>query len=193
MTVLAAHPFPIFLRDLPHRDAIYQLLSPLQAYSHINANVLLYSIWFALTEQGRLRRPEFKKLHAVLHPWHERVSLALQQLNESAQQSRDLQPWIATEAEVANQFEQQILGQALTFNKKNRRSVNQQLSDASHNVVTYCKVMRVHLSDATRQTILAVLRLFFTDCPNEQIVPVLDQAIAAANLDDAGFVQLSLV
>lgn len=193
MSLLAAQPFPIFMRDLPHRSQIYYILTQIQARNPLNTNVLLFSIWFAVTEQGRLRRPEFKKLEAVLHPWHERIVEALQQLADSLNQTRLLLQWVAAEVDTANQFEQQMLAQALPVTKKSRRSTQQQLIDASHNLVTYFKTMRIHVDDNVREYTLQILRLFFRDCPEDQITQTLDQAINAARLEDSGFMQLSLV
>jgi len=180
------------MRDLPHRSVIQQILSQLQAQTYLNGNVILYCIWFALSEQGRLRRPEFKKLQAALHPWHERVVMALQQLADQVNSLRSGKQWVNTEIEVANQFEQQMLSQALPVVKKARRIHNQQLQDAGHNLVTYFKTMRLSVTDELRAETLKILRLFFQDCSDAQITHALDQAINAARIDD-GFVQLSLV
>ena len=192
MSLLALHPFPIFVRDLPRRNAMQSLLISLQANYHLNANVLLYCLWFALTEQGRLRRPEFKKLEAALHPWHERIVLALQQLVDSLGHSAHCQQWVAAEVEIANQFEQQMLAQMLPGAKKLRRNLNQQLQDASYNLVAYYKIMRIYVDGHIRSDTLEILRCCF-DSPEQQIVQSLEQALTAACLDDTGFTQLALV
>ncbi len=193
MALLAAHPFPIFVRDLPHRHTVYALLDSLQTHHCLNPNIMLYNLWFAITEQGRLRRPEFKKLEAVLHPWHERVSMALHQLAGSLQQSHVLRQWISTEADYSNQFERQMLAQALTCAKKTRRNLNQRLLDAGHNLVTYYKVMRINVNGDIRGNTLKILRLFFADATDAQIAHSFDEALNAARLDDSGFLQYSLV
>ncbi len=193
MALLAIHPFPIFMRDLPRRDDIFRLLNFLQEKYYLNANLLLYSVWYALTEHGRLRRPEFKKLLMALHPWHERINSALQQLASSLQRSRLLQQWVLTEVDTANQFEQQMLAQTLGLIKKTRRNPNQPLLDASHNLVTYYKVMRMHVDDLIRQDSLKILSLLFADFSEAQIEQSFDQAVTAARIEDSGFTQLSLV
>lgn len=193
MFSLTLHPFPIFLRDLPHRYTIQKILNALQAHTHLNVNVLLYSLWFALTEQGRLRRPEFKKLEAVLHPWHDRINVALEQLADSLDQARDLQQLVIAEAEAANQFEQQMLAQALPLIKKSRRTAVQQLIDASHNLATYYKVARIHVDETIHDHSLKILHLLFPDSNDSQITQYFDQALNAARLDEVGFTQLSLV
>lgn len=193
MSQLISQPFPIFMRDLLHRRSIYQLLAVLQAQNNLNANVFLYSLWFALTEQGRLRRPEFKKLQAALHPWHERIVQALQQLADSLNHSRAMQQWVTVELDIANQFEQQMLAQVITVVKKSRRNAHQQLMDASHNLATYYKLMRINADESLRLNTQKILKLCFLECTDEQIAQALDQALNAARLDDTGFVQLSLV
>ena len=192
MSLLASHPFPTFVRDLPHRQSIYQLLASLQAQNHLNSNVLLYCVWFALSEQGRLRRPEFKKLETVLHPWHDRIVVALQQLTNSLADSRTMRQWIAVEADIADQFEQQMLAQAFSTVKKSRRNALQQLTDACHNLATYYKVMRINADENIYRTTLKILHLLFVDCTDAQITQSFDQALNAARLDDSGFTQLSL-
>lgn len=193
MALLAAHPFPIFVRDLSHRHTVHALLDSLQTHNCLNPNIILFSLWFALTEQGRLRRPEFKKLEAALHPWHERITMALQQLASSLQQSRVLRQWIGAEADCGNQFEQQMLAQVLTSDKKTRRNLNQRLLDAGHNLVTYYKVMRIYVNEDIRGDTLKILRLFFVDATDAQIAHSFDEALNAARLDDSGFLQYSLV
>ncbi len=181
------------MRDLPRRQFVLELLAGLQAQNQLNANIVLYCVWFALTEQGRLRRPEFKKLQAVLHPWHERIVEGLQQLGDSLSQHRSLQLLVADETDIANQFEQQMLAQAITSVKKSKRNCQQQLIDASHNLATYYKLMRIHTDDTLKQSTSEILRLFFVDCSDLQITATLNQALNAAHIDDGGFTQLSLV
>jgi hypothetical protein len=192
VALLAEHPFPMFVRDLPYRDSIHALLDSLQKHHYLNTNLLLYSIWFAVTEQGRLRRPEFKKLESVLHPWHERITLALQRLSNSLEYSREFSQWVREEVEVANQFELQMLAQALPI-KSHRRNLNQRLLDASHNLVTYYKTMRAPVNDMIRANTLKVLQLFFVDVTPIQIAKNFDESLNAARLDDSGFIQFSLV
>lgn len=161
MSLLTAHPFPIFMRDLLNRQSILKLLTSLQAQNHLNSNVFLYSVWYALTEHGRLRRPEFKKLQTVLHPWHERIVIALQQLADSLNHSRAMQQWVAVEVEIANQFEQQMLAQAIISVKKSKRNSHQQLLDASHNLATYYKLMRISVDENLRTGTQKILKLCF--------------------------------
>lgn len=193
MSLLALHPFPTFVRDLPYRQSIYQLLAALQTQNHLNSNVLLYCIWFATSEQGRLRRPEFKKLETVLHPWHDRIVTALRQLTHALNDSRTLRQWAAVEADIADQFEQQMLAQTFAIMKKSRRNMAQQLSDVCHNLATYYKVMRINADDHIYRTTLKILYLLFVDCTEAQIAQSFDQALNVARLEDSGFTQLSLV
>jgi len=187
------HPFVVFIRDLPGRSQIQASLSKLEADSHLNVNILLYSIWFALTEQGRLRRVEFKKLLAVLHPWDERIHQPLKQLAESAASHQTVHEWVDAEKQMANEIEQHLLAQALPFLKKRSRTVAQQLADASHSLVTYCKIKRVLFDATVRETIQAVLEILFFNCTSADISASLDLAVNTARIEEAGFTQLKLV
>ena len=185
--------FSHFVQYLPRRQFVHELLASLTAENPLNANVLLYCVWFALTERGRLRRPEFKKLETILHPWHERIVIELQRLSQSLQQFRIMQQWVNEETDFANQLEQQMLGQALLSVKKSRRNHHQQLVDACHNLAIYYKVMRIPANGLIHQATLKILQLFFTDSSDQQISQAFDQALNAARLEDTGFTQLSLV
>lgn len=193
MSLLSVHPFPIFMRDLPNKNLTYQFLESLETHKQINPNIWLYAIWFALSEQGRLRRPEFKKLQTILHPWHERIYEALQQLADSLNAARSWQQWVLVETEMANQFEQQMLGQALAFSKKARRNSNQQLLDASYNLAAYYKIMRIFVNENIFSKTLEILRLFFVEATDTQIKENFERALSAARLDDSGFTQLPLI
>lgn len=185
--------FPHFVQDLPRRQFANELLASLTAENPLNSNVLLYCVWFALTERGRLRRPEFKKLEMVLHPWHDRIVVELQRLGKSLQPFRSMQQWVNEEIDFANQLEQKMLGEALLSVKKSRRNHQQQLADASHNLAIYYKVMRIPANETIHQATLNILRLFFTDFLDQEISQSFDHALNAARLEDTGFTQLSLV
>ncbi len=86
-----------------------------------------------------------------------------------------------------------MLAQAITSVKKSKRNCQQQLIDASHNLATYYKLMRIHTDDTLKQSTSEILRLFFVDCDDLQITATLNQALNAAHIDDGGFTQLSLV
>lgn len=193
MSDWAANGFSHFIRDLPHRQLINDVLLALAAQNPLNANVLLYCIWFALTERGRLRRPEFKKIEMVLHPWHDRIVTELHRLSQTLQPWRMMQQWVSEEIEFANQLEQQMLGQALLSVKKSRRNPHQQLTDAAHNLAIYYKVMRIPANETVHQATLKILRLFFADNADQAISQSFENALNIARLEDTGFTQLSLV
>lgn len=189
---LAEHPFSRFVRDLPQRQTISQIMSALQLRYSVNANLLLYCLWYALTEQGRLRRAEFKKLQASLHPWHERIVLALQRLADSCAQVRLLRQWVADEAQTAVQFERQMLAQVLPT-KKLRRNPSYQLQDACHNLAVYFKLERVNVDESVKRDVLTILRVLFTDSTDDAIARSFTHAINIAHLEDSGYAQLSLI
>ncbi len=193
MSALSSHPFSVFIQDLPNQKKIFQQLSILQTQPNLNANLFLFSIWYAFSEQGKLRRPEFKKLDLALHPWHEKIVLALQQLSNSLHHSPALQQQVQIETEMANQFEQEILGQVVFANKKLRRNNQQKLNDATFNLVTYYKIMRFPLDKVLRENTEKILQLFFPENTQEEIIQSFNQAIQAARLEEPGYVQLSLV
>ncbi len=193
MTLPTLHPFAIFVRDLPRRTDIQQRLNIFQKERGLNLNVLLYCVWYAETEQGRLRKPDFKRLKTVLHPWHERICLELQHLSAALRNVSTFQYWVDIEYNIANQLEQQMLAETLASNKKLVRNPNQQLTDACYNLVTYFKSMHMHFDDQAREILLTILPILFEDSDPLQIQQSLEQALNAARYDESGFTQLQLV
>ncbi|MBS0349614.1 MAG: DUF2390 domain-containing protein [Proteobacteria bacterium] len=193
MSALATHPFVLFVRDLPQRKAIFKIILSLQENNYLNPNVILYSVWYALVEQGRLRRPEFKKIQTALHPWHDRIVEPLQHLAAALEKSRTMQQWVLIEIDQAQQLEQQMLTRALNPIKKNKRNIQQQLSDAAFNLASYYKVMRIHLNDNLRRLTIELLQFFFLECNEQAVVQSLEQALHSVQLEESGFVQLSLM
>lgn len=188
-----SHPFVIFMRDLPRRNFIRETLHFFTADGAVNANLLLYCIWYGLTEQGRLKRPDFKRLQATLHPWHERICLELQYLASTLTNDLVNRQWVEAEIKVADQLEQQMLAETLGATKKISRSLSQQLTDACMNVVSYFKGIHFHLDLQGRENLLAIFCVLFSDNSMAQIQESLDQALYAVRLDDSGFTQLTLV
>lgn len=193
MSILPAHPFAVFIRELPNRKEIFQQLGVFQIQRNFNVNLFLFSVWYAVSEQGKLRRPEFKRLDLAVHPWHEKIALALQHLASSLHRFHTLQQWIQIESEWANQFEQEMLGQVLFSSKKLRRNNQQKLADATYNLVTYFKIMQVTLDEKLRENTQKILQLFFPENTQEELNQCFNKAIQAARLEDPGYVQLSLV
>jgi hypothetical protein len=186
-------PFPIFVRDLPQREVFYPLLAGICARGRLNINLWLYTVWFALNGYGRLRRSEFKRLESALHPWHDRVCLALRRLSAALVSMPVCRQWVDHEVDFADQLERQLLAQTLSAMKRHRRRLDQQLLDSSHNLAAYYKIARICVDAPVRTATLKILAVLFPDANDRQITAAFDQALNAAQLEDAELLQLFLV
>lgn len=163
----------------------------------LNFNFILYSIWFAIEKQGRIRKAGFIKLQESVQSWHERISSALQTLLESTKimQKRNVEFLTETleeELQFAIAIEQKLLADALMCDFPLPRSEAQQLADASYNIANYYKVLQMRLDEKTRDALIALLQFVFPNQPTYEVSNHLSYAVTYAKINQSSGAQMVL-
>jgi len=192
-------PLTLFVRQLQRHQAACNALKQLQNnHSRLQQNVLCYALWFAETKHGRLRRAHFQTLNAALHPWHDCVLQALQQLQQQlsgkgASRVTRIRAWIMDEVTYAQETEQAFLYQSLIHSALYHRSASQCLLDACYNVAHYFRYEKVSMTADDMEWLVVLMQLVFPNNATAMIRQTILDAAARARLDQSQHEQLKLV
>lgn len=167
------HPFTRYVFNLSQHSAAISALTQLQEQEVFNVNVVLYIIWFASAQHGRLQKNHLVTLHMAVYLWHERVIAALKMPlmlidNKTHSKIATLKKLLNIEMDYAQKVEQQLLADTVILNKKIRRHESQQLTDACFNILNYFKLVSIRLTQDNKQAIIELLQATFPQIhPNE--------------------------
>lgn len=152
---------------------------------HLYQNTLLFHIWFALNQYGRLKKAQISKLYEVSYYWHERIYNGFLSLYKTLEQKETkkllpLKKSIKLDLHFAELVEQQLLWQALYFNKKFIRNQHQQLADACYNVASLFKFQQLQLRAADQHVLGIILQTVFVELSGEDIIAAIEQALTTS-------------
>jgi hypothetical protein len=191
-------PFALFATNLQSQSHTAPILKNLKQRHGININLLLFTLWFAMIQCGRLSKKEITQLAAATQHWHERILLPLQRFEAKlpAQANTGLnafiKQWLQTEIAIADQIEQRLLAETLDNIKPGTRSLQQQLTDACQNLAIYCKSMQIQLDVNNQEQIVNLLKSIFPAHSTTAVVKACDQILQSIMNALPGYSQLSL-
>lgn len=171
--------FKDFIAGVQENHVVNSTLFNLKQHYQMNSNVVLFLLWFAEAKHGRITKKDLNALIVAVAHWHERVLLALRNFSSkiSGEASMEwLQAWVETEIHVADQMEQQFLTEALDY-KNIVRSSQQQLADACHNLMSYCKFLKIQLDANSQKQIIQLLSQIFPNISLQNIHKIYEAAL----------------
>lgn len=190
------HPFIQFAHRLQSQTLVQQALIRLEEQCGLIANLVLHLFWIAQTAKGRLRKQHLQSLEAAIHPWHERILSALENLKSLAENAKrntaDLQMLIQKEVMIANQVEQLLLAGAVILTTQQRNNA-QKLNDACYNILYCCKLSQHTLNADDQQALLLLLQAVFPDFTQSDIYSALQQTMHNLKIPEKAFSQLELM
>lgn len=177
------HPFVHFAQDVTKNLLVKEALMRLQLQHALNINLILYGLWYGLNQRGRLLKQDIKALLQSIHPWHERVLLALKRLGDRLPALHEL---IHTEIQTAENIERQLIADTLFKLNFQKRNPAQQLSDACHNVANYYKIMNTHVDPQDQQAIIDLLQAAFPNLIAAEITDACESSLGPAASQPSG-------
>lgn len=160
---LPDHAFWRFILKTYENEPARKTLVQIQQLAAVQINLLLFCCWFAQAGQGRLTRQDIQELIVATAPWHERIILSLQKLQQQTAASLfgDLDQEVQTELQFANHIEQLMLIDVPIRFTRNSRTPIQKLTDACKNIAMYCKTAQIFLSNTSCENVFHLLAAIF--------------------------------
>lgn len=158
------HPFARFVSKIASNTPAQQALANLEGITSMQPNLLLFCCWFAQAGQGRLDKQDIQELMSASTAWHARISLGLQKLNQLAERMNlayDAKQAINSEYQFAQQVEQWLLIDAPIKFTRTARTPLQKITDACKNLVMYCKIQQIYISNVSCELLSQVLSFVF--------------------------------
>ncbi len=193
-----SHPFGIFVAHLQSQSNVGIWLEGLKNRHGINVNLLLFILWAATMQRGRLGKKEITTLSSAISHWHQRIYLPLVRLKDqlngssSMNSAEAIRTLVKSEVLAADQIEQQLLVEALISTKAGVRSLQQQLTDACHNLAIYCKSMQIQLDVDNQEEIVNLLKSIFPAHSTAAIVKACENILQTLMNSVSGYAQLSM-
>ena len=153
--------FVYFSKTLASHSSATQVLEQLNKNHVLNSNLILYALWYGQSQQGRLRKRDIHQLIHSICPWHERILLALQRLNNNPHLPHTIVAAIKKEVLIAEQIERELISDALFKFSPHKRNSVQQLNDACHNIALYCKALNISIDNNDQYAFIALLQTAF--------------------------------
>lgn len=172
------HPFVIFAQEVTKNSLANDALARLQRQQVLNINLILYGLWHGLSQRGRIFKQDIKALLQAIRPWHELVLLSLKRI---AGRLPRLDEWFAVEILAAENIERQLIADTLFKLNFHKKSPAQQLSDACHNIATYCKIVNAHVEPQDQNAIIILLQVSFPNLLATAITTACEAAFKPAS------------
>ncbi len=160
--------FTDFVADLKADHKVQLSLDSLKNAYAINENMLLFSIWYAHREYGRLKKTNIQSLLDSLHPWHERVLASLDDMqtmikrhsgaHPKADQFKSLLEPILIEADS---IEQNLLVESLRGIMSKSKTEKARYNDACANITTYAQAISMRFDTRDIQLLNVILHKVF--------------------------------
>jgi hypothetical protein len=190
--------FVKFSAEFCEDSSVSAAIETLWQQQHLNANVLLFMIWYGLKQYGRLSRHDIKTLVQATYPWHDQILKALIKLrshtaNFFSKERAVNFAFIEEDVRFAKKIEQKMLSDVLVKMQISKRNPAQQLNDVCGNIANYCKALNQSLDSTTQQAITTLLKIAF---PNLIASEIANSCEASLNVSaDLGgrFSQMSWV
>lgn len=195
-----SHPFVQFVHSLRDNKLIWQAISHICRDYSLNQNCILYCLWVAVSQQGRLRQFDLKRFEEMISPWHNQITnmlvslenlVAKKSLNKEIHQE-EFQHLINENIKFSEWVEQKMLAEGLTFCKQLTRNPKQQLGDACYNLMNYLKFQKINLALSDQEILQMILRTLFPSLSNFEVADAFDHAFSAHKLNQSYHAQLSL-
>ena len=186
--------FNLFAKNILREPSVNRALTNLCEYHWLNANILLYVIWFAQAKFGKLQKSWLVQLLSSTQSWRQQIIDALKQCYVQCQKIKQkkrlkLLTSLQEEIDVANEIERCLLAETLLRLSKSVRTTQQQLADACYNVVQYCKYGEVRLENTSLEAILFMMQFVFPGVSVLEIQATMEHAMHTAKWTQVGYSQ----
>lgn len=193
----AEHPFDTFAAALRQDEAVLSALDRLETQYPLNANLILYAIWYGRNQRGRLHKQDIKMLLQNANTWHERVVVALQRLKNTVvnrKKMSSITEAVNKEIALVERVERCLIADTLLKLNHVRRNPAQQLSDACHNITHYCLALRIGINEEGKKSITALLQAAFPNLIAAEISDICENSLTPSlnSATDSYFSQLTL-
>lgn len=192
------HPFNHFVMELDKDPSAKGALAFLESKELLNPNMVLFCIWHSRQHLGRLHKADIKLLLQNIHSWHERVSLPLKQLenmlsSSSIKQLALIRAAVHQETSYAEYIERLYIADSDIKSVYRERNTIQQLNDACFNLTNYRLQLKIRPDEITKNAVLTLLQLSFTELSPEKILSAYDNFVNnLRRIHELSFSQLSL-
>jgi len=187
--------FNTFIHTLQKHPQTQHVLKKLHT-KDTQTTLILFLIWYSLSNYGRINKHDIQTLRDASESWHNDVVKALSHLANTIDVNK-IDDQIRHDANQLSDFaleaELEMLEKTLTLKTKNKRSLQQQITDSCHNIAKYISIAKTTYNNALEQKILQILSVsFYTEQPTQLRQPLQDALHAAKVLTHTENAQLSL-
>lgn len=172
---LPTHPFWNFSVKIYRHKQIEESLITLQNERGLNVNVILFCCWYALCDQGRLSKSALKQILISIQPWHDGIVLPLRRIRRQLKTTTkpsllEIYREVSSHELVAEQVEQLIMIENVTYETKAVRTNFQKIIDICKNISTYCHLLQIFLDAKDCWHICTILVTLFSKIDQEDIL-----------------------
>lgn len=131
---------------------------------HINSNLLLFLIFYAKQQRGRLSQIQVKALLKAIGLWHMQIVNPLKYLHQRLlllQNSEKISAHLDQDIFFAETIERSLLVDVMVSPPKYRRNAMQQFNDTCFNITLYFKYLQIQLNKEAMSHIMSVLKNIF--------------------------------
>lgn len=172
---LPTSPFCSFSFKVYQHPVVEENLIALQNERGLNVNVLLFCVWYALTDQGRLTRSELKKIVMSIQTWHEGIVLPLRRLRKKLKSNpsslaAEIRRAILNEEIFSEKIEQLIMVDNYVHKTRPIRNNLQKIIDTCKNIFAYCHLLSVFLDIEDAKKVSQILVTIFSKIDRDLIL-----------------------
>lgn len=168
MTSINNHPFSSFSQRVSNSIATKRALTRLDNHHGLNSASLLFCLWYAENHSKRINQAQAKEIIAMAAYWQERLLNALNQTRKHVALLKNPQQHELSTLVEQTQQEAFAIGQILLANHiqapdGTAKSLRQIVTDACHNLATFCKLLQIRLDDDDCEAISLILITAFPE------------------------------
>lgn len=171
---LPTHPFWNFSVKIYKCPLVADHLIALQNERGLNVNMLLFCLWYGLTDQGRVTKPELMKIISGIQHWHERIVVPLRRMRQKLKAIPGI--WMEIRTDIlkhelfAEQIEQLIMANLNSFKAHSIRNSVQKIIDVCKNIALYCRLIQISLDHEDCKRVRDILATIFSKIDQEDIL-----------------------
>lgn len=189
---------PNFFEFCSQLDGFIQKTTELP--SNIHYPILLFAIWHALRQHGRLKAKDFMRIDPKIEEWRclvsHRINLSKSRLTQSKSKKinilyNQLDKSFQQIDLLSQQIEQEFIIHSFAFTNTLNRTQSQILTDACANIARYVKLKKAYLNQQNFQLIKNILQHVFCEQHPVTINDKLKKTLNQAKIADFDSLQLT--
>jgi uncharacterized protein (TIGR02444 family) len=172
---LPIHPFWRFSVKIYSSAVVERSLLKFQNERGLNVNIVLFCIWYAFCDQGRLNKAEIKQILTRIQYWHDLVVVPLRRIRQQLKEVSN-SPWPAIRQDilknelVCEQIEQLLFLDDFVNKTKPVKNNTQRLIDICKNIAMYSQLLRVYFDEKDCHEMGQILSVIFSKIDQETVL-----------------------